>query len=93
MNADLLAKKRGVRIVETVVPSEGAAVLNSLEVAIVSRASRFSSAVNGRGQISVSGAVKSGKPFLTQIGDFDVDLATEVGSPGVERGNRALSLR
>ncbi|KAL6771313.1 PGDH1 [Auxenochlorella protothecoides x Auxenochlorella symbiontica] len=77
VNADLLAKKRGVRIVETVVPSEGAAVLNSLEVAIVSRASRFSSAVNGRGQISVSGAVKSGKPFLTQIGDFDVDLATE----------------
>lgn len=32
MNADLLAKKRGLRIVETVVPSDGDTVLKEIEV-------------------------------------------------------------
>ena len=32
VNADLLAKKRGLRIVETVVPAEGTAVLSEIEV-------------------------------------------------------------
>jgi len=32
VNADLLAKKRGLRIVETVVPSDGDTVLKEIEV-------------------------------------------------------------
>ena len=78
VNADLLAKKRGLRIVETSVPSEGTAALTGMTVSIVSAGSRFSSALNSTGQISVSGAVKGGKPFLTQIGGFDLDLEAEV---------------
>ncbi len=35
MNADLLAKKRGLRIVETVVPSDGAGVLDEIEVRLM----------------------------------------------------------
>ena len=31
VNADLLAKKRGLRIVETVVPSDGTGVLDEIE--------------------------------------------------------------
>ncbi|KAK2075717.1 hypothetical protein QBZ16_001458 [Prototheca wickerhamii] len=77
VNADLLAKKRGLRIVETSVPSEGTAALTGMTVSIVSAGSRFSSALNSTGQISVSGAVKGGKPFLTQIGGFDLDLEAE----------------
>lgn len=118
MNADLLAKKRGLRIVETVVPSDGAGVLDEIEVnctamhgdgevlrrlrvlfradggalqlsanpsasvhpqvAIGSNKSKFSSAVTPAGRIAVAGTVKSGTPFLTRIGAFDVDLAVEV---------------
>lgn len=79
VNADLLAKKRGLRIVETSVPSEGTAALTGMTVSIVARGSRFSAALNNNGEISISGAVKGGRPFLTQIGGFDVDLAAEVG--------------
>jgi D-3-phosphoglycerate dehydrogenase len=77
VNADLLAKKRGLRIVETVVPSDGTGVLDEIEVAIGSNKSKFSSAVTPAGRITVAGTVKSGTPFLTRIGAFDVDLAVE----------------
>jgi D-3-phosphoglycerate dehydrogenase / 2-oxoglutarate reductase len=79
VNADLLAKNRGLRIVETVVPSEGASILGEIEVALGTNDSKFSSAVDPTsGRISVSGTVKAGGvPFLTRIGVFDVDLAAE----------------
>lgn len=77
VNADLLAKKRGLRIVETVVPSDGDDVLAQIEVAIGTNKSRFSSAVNTQGRIAVAGCVKAGNPFLTKIGNFDVDLSVE----------------
>lgn len=35
VNADLLAKKRGLRIVETVVPSDGSGVLDEIEVRLL----------------------------------------------------------
>ena len=43
--------------------------------------SKFSSAVDG-GRIKVSGAVKSGLPFITRIGSFNVELAIEVRKGG-----------
>ena len=52
------------------------------QVAIGSNKAKFSSAVGPAGRISVSGTVKSGTPFLTRIGSFDVDLAIEVGGAG-----------
>ncbi|EFN59904.1 hypothetical protein CHLNCDRAFT_56437 [Chlorella variabilis] len=76
VNADLLAKKRGLRIVETVVPSDGTSALSLIEVAVGASKSKFSSAVVGD-RIVVAGEVKSGLPFLTRVGGFDVDLALE----------------
>jgi hypothetical protein len=82
VNADLLAKKRGLRIVETVVPVESAAILTDIEVAVGTGSSKFSSAVDSAGRISVAGTVKNGaQAFLTRIGNFDVELAIEVRSP------------
>lgn len=79
VNADLLAKKRGLRVVETVVPAEGTAILSEIEVEVGSSASKFSAAVNPTSKrIAVGGTVKTGgMPFLTRIGAFDVDLALE----------------
>ena len=79
VNADLLAKRRGLRIVETVVPSEGSFLLGEIEVSLNTNDSKFSSAVDPEtNRITVSGTVKSGNvPFLTRIGAFDVDIAAE----------------
>ncbi|KDD74421.1 hypothetical protein H632_c1326p0, partial [Helicosporidium sp. ATCC 50920] len=77
VNADLLARKRGLRVVETVVAAEGEGALAMLEVSLDSRAARFSAAVDAQGRICVAGAVKGDAPFLTRIGGFDVDLAME----------------
>jgi len=77
VNADLLAKKRGMRITETVMPSESPSILDSMEVSIGTKSSVFSSAVGDDGCISVCGEVKNGQPFLTRIGSFDVDVAAE----------------
>lgn len=76
VNADLLAKARGLRIVETVVPADEGEILESIEVSIGTSTSKFSSAVDG-GRIRVSGAVKGGLPFITRIGSFNVELAIE----------------
>ena len=46
VNADLLAKKRGLRVVETVVPSDGTAILSHMEVSVGPSRSKFSSAVD-----------------------------------------------
>jgi D-3-phosphoglycerate dehydrogenase len=81
VNADLLAKRRGLRIIETTVPSESAAgaILTGMEVSLGSKEATFSSAVDAAtGRISVAGVVKAAAgPFLTRIGAFDVDLALE----------------
>lgn len=77
VNADLLAKTRGLRIIESTVPSEGRDVLSSMTVALGTSNSKFSAALNSQGDISVSGTVKGGAPFLTSVGNFDVDLVIE----------------
>jgi D-3-phosphoglycerate dehydrogenase len=78
VNADLLAKKRGLRIIEKVVPSESASIISEMAVSLATSSSKFSSAVDSSNKILVGGTVKSGKqPFLTKIGAFDVDIALE----------------
>jgi hypothetical protein len=54
-------------------------VLSSMTVALGTSNSKFSAALNSQGDISVSGTVKGGAPFLTSVGNFDVDLVIEVG--------------
>ena len=53
-------------------------VLSSMTVALGTSKSKFSAAVNSGNDISVSGTVKGGTPYLTAVGSFDVDLAVEV---------------
>ena len=48
--------------------------LGSLRVALGSQSAVFSAAVCSRNEISVSGTVKAGAPYLTCIGSFNVDL-------------------
>ena len=55
-------------------PSLPQEVLSSLRVALGTQSAVFSAAVCSRNEISVSGTVKAGAPYLTRIGSFDVDL-------------------
>lgn len=54
-------------------------MLTSLTVKLGAPKARFSAAVEQRsGKIRVAGIVRDGKPFLSEIGDFDVDVTLEV---------------
>lgn len=77
VNADLLAKNRGLRISEVTVTSNGSAVLSSLSVALGTGKSTFSAAVDKTGRIYVEGTVRQNTPYLTKIGGFDVDLSVQ----------------
>jgi hypothetical protein len=68
VNADLLAKGRGLRISEVTVRAEGADVLSSMSVSLGASKSRFSAAVDKTGRIYVEGTVRAGRPYLTKIG-------------------------
>lgn len=82
VNADLLAKQRGLRVAEVTVRSDapasggsGSDILSSLSVALGTSATKFSAAVDKAGRIYVEGAVRNGAPHLTKIGTFDADLS------------------
>ncbi|GIL50759.1 hypothetical protein Vafri_6902 [Volvox africanus] len=76
VNADLLARNRGLRIKEVHVRSgDGGEVLTSMSVALGTNDSRFSAAVDRTQRIYVQGKVAGGQPFLTKIGNYDVELA------------------
>ena len=51
-----------------------------MTVSLGTKNSKFSGAVNAEGDISVAGTVKAGHPFLTNVGNFDVDILIEVRS-------------
>eukprot|EP00882_Tetradesmus_deserticola_P003397 GHRQ01003593.1.p1 GENE.GHRQ01003593.1~~GHRQ01003593.1.p1 ORF type:complete len:538 (+),score=268.66 GHRQ01003593.1:261-1874(+) len=77
VNADLLAKNRGLRISEVTIRAEGSDVLSSLSVALGTGKSTFSAAVDKTGRIYVEGTVKNATPYLTKVGGFDVELAMQ----------------
>ena len=51
------------------------AALKSLSVSLGSGDTKFSAALGTDKRISVTGTVKSGAPYLTRIGTFDMDLS------------------
>lgn len=77
VNADLLAKNRGLRISEVTIRTDGSDVLSSLSVALGTGKAVFSAAVDKTGRIYVEGGVKNGTPYLTKVGGFDVELAMQ----------------
>lgn len=79
VNGDTVAKQRGLRITEERVTLTGSPEhpLEFIQVQIANVESRFDSAVSTSGEIEVEGQVKDGLPFLTKIGNFEVDVRLE----------------
>ncbi|GAV70476.1 2-Hacid_dh domain-containing protein/ACT domain-containing protein/2-Hacid_dh_C domain-containing protein [Cephalotus follicularis] len=79
VNADFIAKQRGLRITEERIVLDGSPALpiEFIHVQIANVESKFSSAISDSGEIKVEGRVKDGKPHLTKVGSFDVDVSLE----------------
>ncbi|KAG9456001.1 hypothetical protein H6P81_000509 [Aristolochia fimbriata] len=79
VNADFVAKQRGLRIAEERVVIDGSPEfpLESVQVQIANVKSKFASALSESGEIRVEGRVKDGMPHLTRVGSFSVDVSLE----------------
>ncbi|XP_022772215.1 D-3-phosphoglycerate dehydrogenase 3, chloroplastic-like [Durio zibethinus] len=81
VNADFTAKQRGLRLTEERIVLDGSPEnpLEFIQVQIANVESKFASAISESGEITVEGRVKDGKPHLTKVGSFDVDVSLEGG--------------
>ncbi|KAE8100125.1 hypothetical protein FH972_018052 [Carpinus fangiana] len=79
VNADFTAKQRGLRITEERIVLDGSPEnpLEFIQVHIANVESKFTSAIADSGEITVEGRVKDGKPHLTKLGSFRVDVSLE----------------
>lgn len=79
VNADYVAKQRGLKITEERQLSDGSpdVPLETIEVKIAHVESRFASALSDSGEIALEGKVKDGIPYLSKVGSFDVDISLE----------------
>jgi len=79
VNADYVAKQRGLRISEERQPTDGAVEvpLESITVKIMHVESKFASAIEESGDITLEGKVKDGVPYLSKVGQFNVDVSLE----------------
>ncbi|KAG6538211.1 hypothetical protein ZIOFF_003323 [Zingiber officinale] len=79
VNADFIARKRGIRISEERVYLDGSPEdpIESIMVHIANVESKFPTAMSGTGEITVEGKVKDGIPHLTKVGSFQVDASME----------------
>lgn len=79
VNADYIAKQKGLRISEerVVVDASPELPVESIQIQISNVESKFASAVSETGQISIDGKVKYGTPHLTCVGSFGVDVSLE----------------
>lgn len=79
VNADFNAKQRGLRITEERIVLDGSPEkpLEFIQVQIANVESRFATAISDTGEIKVEGRVKDGKPHLTKVGSFGVDVSLE----------------
>ena len=78
VNADYLAEQYNIEVIETVVKSQGDALLSEMGVEVDAH-SKFSGSVNDAGRIEVKGAVINGDAFITQVGKTDVEVALQDG--------------
>ncbi|KAJ4840821.1 D-3-phosphoglycerate dehydrogenase 1, chloroplastic [Turnera subulata] len=79
VNADFNAKQRGLRITEERLLLDGSPgnPLEFIQVQIANVESKFAAAISDSGEIKVEGRVKGGKPHLTKVGSFGVDVSLE----------------
>lgn len=79
VNADFTTKQRGLRITEERIVLDGSPEnpLEYIQVQIANVESKFASAMSESGDIRVEGKVKDGKPHLTKVGSFGVDVSLE----------------
>ncbi|KAJ4833401.1 D-3-phosphoglycerate dehydrogenase 3, chloroplastic [Turnera subulata] len=79
VNADFNAKQRGLRITEERLVLDGSPgnPLEFIQVQIANVESKFAAAISDSGEIKVEGRVKGGKPHLTKVGSFGVDVSLE----------------
>ena len=77
VNADYTAKQRGLRITEETIPSGRGEVLSSVALQLANTETRFSSSRDAQGSIAVEGCVRYGVPYLTRVGNFQVDISLE----------------
>jgi D-3-phosphoglycerate dehydrogenase len=78
VNADYVAKQRGLKISEERQPTDGAieVPLQSISVMISGVESKFASS-ESNGAITLEGKVKDGVPYLSRVGSFSVDVSLE----------------
>ncbi|XP_011017153.1 PREDICTED: D-3-phosphoglycerate dehydrogenase 3, chloroplastic-like [Populus euphratica] len=79
VNADFTAKQRGLRITEERFLLDGSPEnpLEFIQIQIANVESKFATAISDSGEIKVEGRVKDGKPHLTKVGSFGVDVSLE----------------
>ncbi|KAL0906400.1 hypothetical protein M5K25_024892 [Dendrobium thyrsiflorum] len=79
VNADYIAKQRGLRISEERVFHDGSPEipLDFIQVHLANVESKFASAISDSGEIVVEGRVKDGIPHLTSVGSYSVDVSLE----------------
>ncbi|XP_030950204.1 D-3-phosphoglycerate dehydrogenase 3, chloroplastic-like [Quercus lobata] len=79
VNADFIAKQRGLKITEELILLDGSPEnpLEFIQVHIANVESKFASAIADSGDIKIDGRVKDGKPHLTKVGSFPVDVSLE----------------
>ncbi|KAK0576346.1 hypothetical protein LWI29_015810 [Acer saccharum] len=79
VNADFIAKQRGLNMIEERITLDGSPEnpLEYIQVQIANVESKFASAISDFGEIRVEGRVKDGKPHLTKVGSFGVDVSLE----------------
>ncbi|MBA0869314.1 hypothetical protein Goshw_026601 [Gossypium schwendimanii] len=79
VNADFIGKQRGLRLTEERIVLDGSPEkpLEFIQVRIANVESKFASAISNSGEIAVEGRVKDGKPHLTKVGSFGVDVSLE----------------
>ncbi|XP_020591866.1 D-3-phosphoglycerate dehydrogenase 1, chloroplastic-like isoform X1 [Phalaenopsis equestris] len=79
VNADYIAKQRGLRISEERVFHDGSPEIpvNFIQVHLSNVESKFASAISDSGEIVVEGRVKDGIPHLTSVGSYSVDVSLE----------------
>ncbi|CAI9767118.1 unnamed protein product [Fraxinus pennsylvanica] len=79
VNADFIAKQKGLRISEerVLVDSSSENPIDSIQVQVSNVESKFASALTENGNISIEGRVKYGIPHLTRVGSFEVDVSLD----------------